>query len=217
MLEELKSRISLFNKQTVFVNSEIALVPYNKHLVQTYHGWMNEEMLKATSSEPLTIKEEYEMQNTWIHDTDKITFILLDLKKWISNTVVDQDELNEHEANCTFGDINMFLTEEKDYIEGEISVMIALDRYRRKGNATNIVKCFINLLRAEIGVTDVRAKIDLDNTASINLFKNKLKFKEESICEPFQQVTLVQSPTDKHFDEINLISYEEFRKSRLSH
>ena len=63
----------------------------------------------------------------------------------------------------------------------------------------------------------MRAKIDLDNTASINLFKNKLKFKEESICEPFQQVTLVQSPTDKHFDEINLISYEEFRKSRLSH
>ena len=62
---------------------------------------------------------------------------------------------NEHEANCTFGDINMFLTEEGDAIEGEVSIMIALKEYRRKGHASNIVKCFINLLRAELGVTNV--------------------------------------------------------------
>ena len=50
MLEELVHRVSLFSKQAVLVNSEVALVPYNKHLVKTYHSWMNEEMLKATSS-----------------------------------------------------------------------------------------------------------------------------------------------------------------------
>jgi len=211
MLEELVHRINLFSKQAVLVNSEVALVPYNKHLVKTYHGWMNEEMLKATSSEPLTLKEEYEMQNTWINDTDKITFILLDLKKWMSIRELDQDKINEHEANCTFGDINMFLTEEGEAIEGEVSIMIALKEYRRKGHASNIVKCFINLLRAELGVTNVRAKIDLDNEASINLFKKKLNFVEESVCKPFQQITLVQRSTDVKIEKNNLISYEKFR------
>ena len=49
----------------------------------------------------------------------------------------------------------MFLTEEGEAIEGEVSIMIALKEYRRKGHASNIVKCFINLLRAELGVTNV--------------------------------------------------------------
>ena len=33
------------------------------------------------------------MQNTWINDTDKITFILLDLKKWMSIRELDQDKM----------------------------------------------------------------------------------------------------------------------------
>ena len=57
----------------------------------------------------------------------------------------------------------------------------------------------------------MRAKIDLDNEASINLFKKKLNFVEESVCKPFQQITLLQRSTDVKCEKYNLISYEKFR------
>lgn len=43
-----------------------------------YHSWMeNEEIRELTASLTLTIDEEYEMQQTWLNDKDKCTFIIL--------------------------------------------------------------------------------------------------------------------------------------------
>jgi hypothetical protein len=37
----------------------------------------NEEIRELTASEPLSIDEEYRMQQTWLNDKDKCTFIIL--------------------------------------------------------------------------------------------------------------------------------------------
>jgi hypothetical protein len=37
----------------------------------------NEEIRELTASLPLSINEEYEMQQTWLNDKDKCTFIIL--------------------------------------------------------------------------------------------------------------------------------------------
>lgn len=44
-----------------------------------YHEWMQEaELLEATCSEQLTLKEEYNMQEKWATDCDKATFMIVD-------------------------------------------------------------------------------------------------------------------------------------------
>lgn len=48
------------------------------YYLNRYHTWMeNEEIRELTASLPLTIEEEYEMQQTWLNDKDKCTFIIL--------------------------------------------------------------------------------------------------------------------------------------------
>jgi hypothetical protein len=51
------------NQNVVLVSQRLALVPYARDHVPTYHNWMLDEELRAlTASEPLTLEEEYEMQ-----------------------------------------------------------------------------------------------------------------------------------------------------------
>lgn len=65
--------------ESVLVESEyLRLVPYVKGFTPTYHRWMcDPELLALTESEPLTLEEELENQASWLHATDKLTFLLL--------------------------------------------------------------------------------------------------------------------------------------------
>lgn len=73
-----KDREMKINEKTVIYGSRVILVPYEKEHVEKYHGWMqSEEILQATASEPLTIENEYKMQESWREDEDKLTFIIL--------------------------------------------------------------------------------------------------------------------------------------------
>ncbi|KAI9218343.1 hypothetical protein BC828DRAFT_388923 [Blastocladiella britannica] len=59
------------------ITGTLSLVPYLPCHVPLYHEWMkNPELLAATASEPLSLREEYEMQQSWRNDPDKLTFIL---------------------------------------------------------------------------------------------------------------------------------------------
>lgn len=67
----------------------------------------DEEIQELTASLPLTIEEEYQMQQTWLNDQDKCTFIIL------SRQLFEQthDEIgtallcfNEHPSICSIDD-----------------------------------------------------------------------------------------------------------------
>lgn len=70
------------NAETVLLGRTCLLVPYRRLHVPTYHEWMKDPfLLSATGSEPLTLAEEYEMQQQWLNDDKKLTFIVLDRDK----------------------------------------------------------------------------------------------------------------------------------------
>ena len=67
------------NVETCLVGEKVVLVPYRKEHVLTYHEWMSDpHLLELTASEPLSLVEEYEMQQSWRNDENKCTFIVLE-------------------------------------------------------------------------------------------------------------------------------------------
>ncbi|KAJ1940123.1 N-acetyltransferase 9, partial [Kickxella alabastrina] len=59
------------NEHLAIIGSQVILVPYEKEHVLKYHEWMESPFLQEmTGSEPLSIDEEYAMQETWRNDTD---------------------------------------------------------------------------------------------------------------------------------------------------
>ncbi|KAL2268617.1 hypothetical protein VTJ83DRAFT_3463 [Remersonia thermophila] len=65
------------NENCAISTDQVLLVPYDPHHVLTYHGWMADPAIQeATASEPLTLEEEYENQQSWRASHDKLTFIV---------------------------------------------------------------------------------------------------------------------------------------------
>ncbi|KAH9947058.1 acyl-CoA N-acyltransferase [Amylocystis lapponica] len=113
------------NEHIMLVGPDVVLVPYRAEHVVKYHEWMtSEELRELTASEPLTLKEEYEMQRKWQDDEDKLTFIILARSD-------DRDSTSAisgfHSALPMIGDVNLFLkgSPAEDDFEAEAEVMIA--------------------------------------------------------------------------------------------
>lgn len=54
------------NQDVQIVGERVVLVPYRRKHVEKYHNWMlSSLLLEQTASEPLTLQEEYEMQQKW--------------------------------------------------------------------------------------------------------------------------------------------------------
>jgi hypothetical protein len=114
-----------------------------------YHSWMeNEDIRELTASLPLSIDEEYEMQQTWLKDKDKCTFIIL------SKEVFDRthDEIGKRLVVLKFimvclesmiGDVNLFLNDADDIHCGEIEIMIAEVTARQKGFGIETLYTFL--------------------------------------------------------------------------
>ncbi|KAF1780975.1 Acyl-CoA N-acyltransferase [Phytophthora cactorum] len=137
------------NEGMVITGQRVTLVPYEKEHVPKYHNWMKDPWLQEmTASEPLSIEEEFEMQKSWREDAEKCTFIVLvsaegDGK---SGTLY----IDENAIDRMAGDVNLFFNDYDDPHACEMEVMIAEEKYRRKGFAEEAVK-----LMMAYGVEDV--------------------------------------------------------------
>ncbi|XP_067671121.1 alpha/beta-tubulin-N-acetyltransferase 9-like isoform X2 [Haliotis asinina] len=162
------------NENTFLFGCKVVLVPYERHHVPRYHTWMqSEELQELTASEPLSLEEEYSMQEAWRQDQDKCTFIILDAdlyKKSSEQTQCDR------EIGAMVGDVNLFFNEEGEKHVAEIEIMVA-------GVAV-------------LGLTKITAKIGYSNSPSLAMF-NKLGFIEVSRSDMFKEVTLELMVDDK--------------------
>eukprot|EP00884_Botryococcus_braunii_P022239 jgi/Botrbrau1/869/Bobra.0352s0058.2 len=185
----------LANEATQIVGDLVVLVPYKPYHVPKYHLWMtNPDLRLATASEPLTLEEEYAMQQNWSQDDDKCTFILVE--KPSSSNACDTIE-------GMIGDVNVFFNDPDTRAAVEIEVMIAESAKRGQGRAREAVMLMMAYAHHMLGVSCFRAKIGFTNSASLRLF-NKLGFMETSRSPVFQEVTL-----EYHIDNNNFASWAE--------
>ena len=181
----------LINENTVVEGKNCVLVPYDREFVEDYHSWFKKdpELLELTSSEPLSVEEEYANQISWRQDPNKLTFLIRD-------TTIGSKPL------C--GDINCFFSEffhqdwndsqemtDNPIPEGrvaEINLMIAEKGSRRKGIAAEALNLFCCYTVEKVeNVRVFVAKIQSDNIASINLF-SKAGFVEYKRLECFNEI-----------------------------
>ncbi len=209
----------LINYHSQIIGDRVILVPYRPEHVATYHEWMKRpELLAATASEPLTMEEEIEMQQSWANDRDKCTFILVDkslLTEASPNTPITTDNNGlgpislEASVRCMCGDVNTFLTyvdsddwygvddgvvtpttTNRELIIGEMEVMIAEEKSRRKGIAQEAVTLLMNYVKRHLSVDHFQAKIGETNHASLSMFRQRLGFKDHRYYKVFEEYHL---------------------------
>ncbi|KAF8066989.1 GNAT domain-containing protein [Lyophyllum atratum] len=161
------------NEYTVLIGSKVVLVPYFPKHVPKYHAWMtDEELQRLTASEPLSLEEEYEMQQKWRRDEDKLTFIVLARESPSGERLplpAATEGLSPTDPEIAglpmVGDVNMFLKGaipgdvqgprvegvregdhegEEDEFEAEVEIMIAEPAYRRKGLAHEALQLMLS-------------------------------------------------------------------------
>ncbi|CAE7744567.1 Nat9, partial [Symbiodinium pilosum] len=161
------------NENTWLAGKVCQLVPYEKAMVPTYHKWMKDpELLELTGSEPLTLEEEYEMQQSWRDSEDKLTFIVVDRS-------LPPDPSLGLNGGTMVGDVNVFFTQVglvdeeglDRYAAGEIEVMIADSSSRRKGLAAEALTMIQGYCVEHLGTKYFVAKIKDHNAPSVALFE----------------------------------------------
>jgi RimJ/RimL family protein N-acetyltransferase len=171
------------NENLVIEGDKLLLVPYEAEHVPRYHEWMADPFLQeTTASEPLTIEEEYEMQQSWRNDKDKCTFIILDKSTPDTPGVSPQ-------GGAMAGDTNIFLNDSDRPDHAEIEIMIAEPSSRGKGLAMEALQLFMAYAVSKLGIRLFTAKIGMSNAPSLALFA-KLGYTEVKRVEVFQEVHL---------------------------
>ena len=181
------------NYQIALEGIALTLVPYRKHHVEKYHEWMSSlELQEATASEPLSLQEEYVMQQTWKDDETKCTFIILVGGRGYQGSETEEQRM--------VGDVNLFLHDRDDPTNAEIEIMVAEPNYRRKGLAKEALNLMMGYGLWNLGVTRFFAKIGTNNSASLGLFRS-LGYAEVNYVEAFQEHELALACKPGHDDD----------------
>ncbi|ORY48502.1 N-acetyltransferase 9-like protein [Rhizoclosmatium globosum] len=187
------------NSNHIVYGKTVVLVPYKTHHVDTYHKWMMDPfLLEMTASEPLSIEEEHEMQQSWAVDETKLTFIVLskDMDGKLNGSPAAEAALGG-----MIGDVNLYFTDFEDPIgKPEIEVMIAEPSMRRKGAGLEALQLIMQYAMQNVpGIHTFVSKISLKNEPSRTLFTQKLGYKEVKIVEAFEEVTLERAVSAAEF------------------
>ena len=192
------------NAQSLIVGSRVRLAPYLRAHIDRYHAWMqDEELLRLTCSEPLSLEEETANQRSWRDDENKVTFIVCAL-----DSVTAEDDLTA--GMC--GDVNAFLSaaeeneddddaakiiaREEEPLFAEIEIMIAEPSRRRGGLAREALLLFMHWLLCHVPrITKLVVKITDDNLPSRALFAS-LGFTVHKHMAVFEQTEL-RLPADE--------------------
>ncbi|PBP20907.1 N-acetyltransferase [Diplocarpon rosae] len=151
---------------------------------------MKDEQIQAeTASEPLSLPEEYKMQQSWRTDHDKLTFIAC--VPLPSLTTVLEPGISDSPTQM-LGDVNLFLTpsdEDDEGVIGELELMIAPTSQRRKGYGRATVLAFMQYITSNLAsilseygmgqtpridkpkLLQLKVKIGSKNVKSIRLFE----------------------------------------------
>ncbi|XP_011172332.1 N-acetyltransferase 9-like protein isoform X2 [Solenopsis invicta] len=169
------------NMDTRISGTNVILVPYQEKHVAKYHEWMKSPTLQyLTSSEPLTLEEEFAMQKRWLEDEDKCTFIVLDKRIY---------QTTRNEVDAMVGDTNLFLHNSQGLCIAEIEIMIADEASRGKKRGWESVVLMLLYGAETLNINKFWAKIKSDNAVSIKMFE-KLGFREVERSEVFREITL---------------------------
>ncbi|KAI3648248.1 hypothetical protein MP228_006102 [Amoeboaphelidium protococcarum] len=224
--------------QILQLNGDIMLVPYTREHVPAYHQWMQDPILRGnlpdtrplinliqlktveqTASEPLTLDEEYEMQQKWRLDDDKLTFIIMHR----DNTLKVQNESARFNYGNMIGDVNIFLhkdqrdegssadnANQEDQV-GEIEIMIAESAARKRGIGRLCVQMMLLYAWRNLQVKRVMAKVGENNLGSLALFRN-LGFTQCAYTKVFEEYTFELSLTEdviKDYPQYQNLRYSE--------
>uniref|UniRef100_A0AAV1U8Q7 N-acetyltransferase domain-containing protein n=1 Tax=Peronospora matthiolae TaxID=2874970 RepID=A0AAV1U8Q7_9STRA len=184
------------NDGVVITGQRVTLVPYEKEHVAKYHNWMKDPWLQEmTASEPLSLEEEFEMQKSWREDAKKCTFIVL--AKAEGDGQQETSYVDKSAIRRMVGDVNLFFNDHDDHQACELEVMIAEEKYRRKGLAEEAVQLLMAYATATLSVSRFFCKIIETNTASLHLF-DKLGYVKYNHVAAFKQVEMELVTRDKH-------------------
>lgn len=185
------------NENVAVWTSKVLLVPYSKHHVPKYHDWMKDPAIQeATASEPLTLEQEYKMQESWRNDADKLTFIVCRPSAGLTSDTNIVTAGVQDAGDAMIGDVNMFLTTNDDEesggtrLVGELELMIATKEHQNQGLGRSALLTFLRYItKHEEDIADeflctstytcksrrlsyICAKIGEQNHRSIGLFES---------------------------------------------
>ncbi|CAM9195132.1 unnamed protein product [Choristocarpus tenellus] len=171
------------------------LVPYRREHVPKYHTWMQDPWIRGeivspvmTASEPLSLEEEYDMQVSWREDPKKCTFIILS-KEGSEDEQGGTTDVWSTRVFAMVGDVNLFFNDLDDPTLCEVEVMIAEERWRRRGLAKEAVLMLMRYGLDNLGVTSFYCKIGDANVPSLQLFE-KLGYVRYAYVEVFKETEL---------------------------
>ncbi|KAL7801583.1 acyl-CoA N-acyltransferase [Trichoderma afarasin] len=216
--------------QTISIStSKALLVPYEAHHVLTYHEWMKDPAIQeATASEPMTLEEEYENQESWRTSHDKLTFIVCEPLSGAGSN--ESDEARQIKAQVDDspekmkGDINFFLylaDEEEDGDEvaqpresstirltGEVDVMIANTQHRGKGVGEAAVRSILAYIRRNLPEIlkeyAQSEKLDVEKVQLVGLMA-KIKQENTGSRALFKKLGFKQEGEANYFGEVKMV------------
>ncbi|KHN95600.1 methionyl-tRNA synthetase [Metarhizium album ARSEF 1941] len=198
---------------------DVALQRLTRPRHQYEQGGVGAAVQEATASEPLTLEEEYENQQSWRSAHEKLTFIICQALPAAARTWPSVEAKVVDAGDRMIGDINFFIYQDdepeetsqdrraKVALRGEIDVMIANKEHRGQGFGSASVRALLMYLRKNMepilkeyacGLTlgqgvemvGLMVKIQEGNTGSRRLFE-KLGFEQVGDVNYFGEVMLV--------------------------